>query len=723
MTLCLTVVPHGGLAFGKELDEPARVKNQVYRDVPFAQERTTVFRWEVPAEQQTLRQVRVDRDGKVLINTDQRLLKGYEGRLVRFQEYSGIADLVHHDLQLLEGKFVFLNSKMLLPLHGAGRDYVDNQSHGFKRVAPLGPGHFLLLSQEKIVELQDGSVRFTIDNPGYRELIAVPARKQVVLYAGDKLGLYADGVVQELPAVPATIAGVVDVTSDGDDVALMAATEQGLFRITPREAKSVDRKLPVKSLTCIARDRTGRLWVGSTQGAFSFVAEEPVNYYAGRRWLADNRMIDIFCDTQGDVYLLNAGGLTRLQFEPMTLADKADFYQRHLRQNHIRYGLVSDVYLPGGDYAHVRLHDSDNDGLWSAMYLAAESYRFAVAGAEDAQANALDGLDALERLVTINPIPGFQARSFELEGFAVSDKERWRSRPEKDFEWKGHTSSDELVGTFFCYAVMWETIGRERPEVRERIAKLVGQTVGHILDNNLYLIDIDGKPTLWGRWNPKYVNTLEVGGDRRLNSIEILAFLQLAYHTTKDERFKRKFRELVDTHGYAKNTVNWLPNPRGPWNHSDDELYWLSYYNLLQNNFDQEARVTFLTSARQHVEATQRKRNPVWNFIYGGTTNEKIDLEGSVMVLREFPLDLRRWRMTNSHREDVEVVPRRRRRGSESVSVLPPDERAIQKWNGNEMSLDGGGNEESAESGAEYLLPYWMGRYFGYITAPVRDPS
>lgn len=725
VVLAITCVcpARGQAAEAEGFQPPSRPAEQFYRDVPFAQERATIYLPELSLDEYTLRTVRVDRDGKLLINTDRGLLKGYEGRIVPFRDYAGLAGQVHHDVELLEGKFVFLNSRMLLPLHGAGRDFYDNRQRGFSSVAALGPAHYVLLSPNQIVELQAGNETTQLANTGYQHAVALPASKSAVLWGPKQLAVFAAGKLTPLQAPEADIVGVADEKPESQQVSLLVATSQGLYRVTTDGSARIERKLPVNELTCIARDDQGRVWLGSPKGAFSFVGDERANYYAGRRWLANDHVIDITIDPQGDVYILNAGGLTKLRFEQMALADKAAIYQQNLRLNHIRFGLVSDVNIPGGDYAKLQLHDTDNDGLWSSMYLAAESYRYAVTGAEDALQNALDGFDALERLLTINPIPGFQARTFELDGFKVSDKERWRKRDEEDFEWKGHTSSDELVGTFFCYAVMWDTIGQGRPELRARIAALVDKTMSHILDNNLYLIDIDGKPTLWGRWNPEYVNTDMVGGDRRLNSIEILAFLQLAFHFTGKERFRDAFLELVNDHGYAENTVRYLPDPRGPWNHSDDELYWLSYYNLLRNIFEPNLRATFFKSAQEHVEATKRKRNPVWNFIYGGATGEAIDLEGSATILREFPLDMRRWRMTNSHREDIELLPRPRRRGRESVEVLPPDERAVTKWNSNEMSVDGGGSGESAESGAEFLLPYWMGRYFGYISSPERSAS
>jgi hypothetical protein len=235
----------------------------------------------------------------------------------------------------------------------------------------------------------------------------------------------------------------------------------------------------------------------------------------------------------------------------------------------------------------------------------------------------------------------------------------------------------------------------------------------------LYYVDADGKPTRWGYWNPKNINTPAALHDRRLNSIEILAFLQLAYKLTGEERFKSAFDDLVDTHGYAKNSVRYLPDPLGPWNHSDDELYWLSYHVLLADPLREELRSTYLQSAEEQFAANRRKRNPLWNTIYGLRTHREIDLAGVVFWLQEFPLDMRRWGSKNSHRKDI-TLERRPFVPPETVPVLPQDERTVHKWNTNEMTPDGGGDGTAAESGAEYLLPYWMARHAGYISEPSR---
>jgi hypothetical protein len=687
-----------------------------YLDSPFRQVRATSFKNEVDLKGYELRTVRVDRDGKVLINTNKGLLKAFDGRLVQWRELAALEKLDHRDLELLKGKFVFLTNKMFLPLHGAGADYLDNSRSRFTRVATAGAGHYLLMSAERIVEVRGGKTTEQ-PNPGYSEVIRNPYDNSFVLYAGDKLARYRDGVLSALPMPPAHITGVLAVAKDDQRL----ATDKGLFAVTAQGATVVPRPLPTNDLTCIAADSSGRLWIGSNRGAFSLDKAGRLDYYAGKRWIPSDRVIDLFVDAHDDVYVLTTGGVARLAFEPMTLAEKADACLKNLRLHHIRFGLVSDTNLIDGDYAYTRNNDSDNDGLWSGIYLSAEAFRYAVTKDRSAFENVTDGLDALERLVSITGIPGFQARSFELEGFKVSDPQCWRTRPQHDFEWKGTTSSDEIVGTLFFYSVFDETVARDDPALHKRVALVVSAIVDHIIDHRLYLVDIDGKPTQWGRWNPEYVNTRRIGGDRRLNSVEILSFLQLAYALNPSLRYKDTFYDLVRNHGYADNTVQYLPDPMGEWNHSDDELYWLSYYNLIRHCFDAELKKTFLQSARAHYEATKRKANPLWNFTYGSITGDPIDLDGSIRVLREFPLDRRDWRMENSHRKDVRLS---RRPGAELETTAPlsPAERSVHKWNHNELEPDGGGNGNSAESGAEYLLPYWMGRYDGYISPPQPSP-
>jgi hypothetical protein len=696
-------------------------------DTLFWQDSAIHFKNEVKIDDYQLRSIRADRDGNVCVNTQKGLLRAIDGRLVPDRTFRGLEGLDVHDLEVLEGKFVYLTDQFLLPLAGAGRHYLKNGDTKIRRFAMIDREKAVLsnLLENTLIEplYSKGERQTVVYRPGegivIKELEHNTKHGVTFLWNDQKIYTYSGrGVLKPIPSPDAVI---TDVAMLGPDQFLVG-TSSGLFVIREGSVARWPSAIPVESITCVAYDADREwIWVGTQDGLFRQTKEGRNHYYEGPRWLPNNEVIDFTFGPSGDVFVLTKGGVVQIHLEQTTLEQKAGQLLAHIRKHHIRFGMVSDLSLPEGDLARSQMHDSDNDGLWSSMYLASEAYRLATTGADDARANLMDGFDAIERLVTITPIPGFQARSFEMHGFHLADPDAWRVRPEKDFEWKGTTSSDELVGTMFFYSVVYDVLGKADPKLKERIASLVGSIVGHIIDHNLYYVDVDGRPTRWGFWNPANLNTPIALHDRRLNSIEILAFLQLAYDLTKDEKFRRTYDELVDKHGYAQNTVRYLPDPLGPWNHSDDELYWLSYYVLLSYPIRPELSGTFLQSAEEQYQANRRKRNPLWTTIYTGRTGRGGDVDGIAFWLREFPLDRRTWRTRNSHRKDI-TIEKRPFVPPEASPVLPPDERYVHKWNTNEMTLDGGGNGHSAESGAEYLLPYWMGRYFQIIEPPTAKP-
>jgi hypothetical protein len=355
------------------------------------------------------------------------------------------------------------------------------------------------------------------------------------------------------------------------------------------------------------------------------------------------------------------------------------------------------------------------------MYLAGELFRYAATGSDDALQNCYESFEAMERLFDVNPLKGFPSRSFERTGYQVSDKSRWQPAPDPNWTWKATTSSDEIVGHFFAYTIFAEVVPDK--EWRNRAIALMDATMDHIVRNDWYLIDYDGKPTLWGKWNPDYVNKFpKQVGDRRLNSAEIISFLQAAYHFTGKEIYKQKAFELMDKYGYLDNImipVSRLSVVEGidlttEWNHSDDELAFLSYWNLYKYAFTQELREKYSQAIKDHWEIERPEKNPLWNLIYASTGAADFDLEETIWGLREFPLDIIGWSVRNSHRKDLEFLEPGFRHQS-TRNVLPPDERPMSKYNGNAFRLDGGEDGRHEYSGDIYLLPYWLGRYLKVI--------
>ena len=250
---------------------------------------------------------------------------------------------------------------------------------------------------------------------------------------------------------------------------------------------------------------------------------------------------------------------------------------------------------------------------------------------------------------------------------------------------------------------------------REKIRGVVTRMTDHILNNNYQLIDVDGKKTRWGWWGPDAIwdDPDELG----LRALHILAHLRTAHHITGNARYQQAYDELISKHRYHLLTRNQKINYPGRINHSDDELAFLSYYPLLIYEKDAKLRQVYLESLERSWQVERPERSPLWNFIYAACSGAKeFDRDDSIRTLREIPMDLIEWTVTNSHRLDVpmDALADRFKR-PQALIVLPYDELPMTKWNGNPYRIDGGNGGRSEDDGAYFLLPYWMGRYHKLI--------
>lgn len=479
--------------------------------------------------------------------------------------------------------------------------------------------------------------------------------------------------------------------------------------------------IPWDRVNVIARRTESEVWVGTDQGAVCLTGSgDRTEYFAGRRWLPNDRVTGFAFDpVESVVWIETESGFSAFQRQPMTLEEKALFFQRRVRTRHVRHGLTSASRLDvPGDPDTNRTISSDNDGLWTAMYLASECFRYRVTGAEDALNNARQALQALIRLEEITPIPGFPARSFIEVGRDIQPSDgEWHDTADGRWRWKGDTSSDEIVGHYFAHSVYFDLAANE--EEKTRIATVLDRITTHILDHGYHLVDLDGKPTRWGWWAPGeiWADPDETG----LRALHILSHLQVALHTTRSEenrkRYEGAYRDLIDNHRYHLLTRNQKICYPGHVNHSDDELAFLSYYPLLLYERDPELRRIYVTSLERSWQVERPERNPLWNFIYAAATQSReFDQEASIQTLREIPMDLITWTVSNSQRIDIPLDRFRSRLGElQALVVLPYDELPVMKWNGNPYRVDGGNGGRSEDDGAYFLLPYWMGRYHSLL--------
>ena len=477
-------------------------------------------------------------------------------------------------------------------------------------------------------------------------------------------------------------------------------------------------QLPHIQVTVIRASPSSDIWVGTREGAVRLGRDlRTREYFAGKRWLPADHVTGIGFDGE-DTWLETPGGYARIAYVPMTLTEKSRAFVHRVQVRHNRWGLTADSRLRvPGDLSTSQMVSSDNDGLWTAMYVAAECFRYKVTGEADARANARQGMNALVRLEAITGIPGFPARSFIKVGPPGEDVQpqdgEWHDTPDRLWRWKGDTSSDEIVGHYFVYPIYYDLVAdeAEKPALRAAVERITN----HILDNDYQLIGPGGTRTRWGWWGPAAI--WEDPDETGLRALHILSHLRVARHLTQNAQYRARYEAaydaLVGTHKYHWLTRNQKVMVPGHLNHSDDELAFLSFYPLLRYETDPALLEVYRQSLERSWQIERPERNPLWNVIYAaGTGAAEYDREASLRTLREIPMDLVEWTVGNSHRLDVPIDPLSDRfQRSQSLIVLPYDELPMSKWNGNPYALDGGKGGRSEDDGAYFLLPYWMGRF------------
>jgi hypothetical protein len=474
--------------------------------------------------------------------------------------------------------------------------------------------------------------------------------------------------------------------------------------------------LPVRNFTTKAL-AAGALWLGTTQGLLrldsSAQARDQIQYFAGKRYLPDDVIEQLVRDESGGVWARTLTGVSHIELRPMSLAQKAEVFEQRIRARHDRYGLVaSSHFVVAGDPSSNRLHDTDNDGLWTAMYAAAECFRYAVTKSPEALANARKSVEAVLFLEEVAGRRGFPARSYIRKGDPMPHGGEWHWTTNGQYYWKADTSSDEIVGHFFIFSIAYDLL--PDADLKRRIAETAKRVMDHIIEHGYNLVDLDGKPTVWGFWGPERL--AQEPDERALNSLQLLSFLKTTAHLTGQPRYETEYKKVAWELKYA-DWITRLNEFRTEMNYSDEELAMLPYYCIFQYEKDPVMLKALRKGVDEWWKNIQREANPLWTFIYQtGQPEAKVDLALAAWTLYRMPLDTIEWTVRNSQREDIVWTAQPDRHGRrEALTLLPPDERPVMKWNGNPFVIDGGGGGHGEDDGAAFLLPYWMGRYHKFL--------
>lgn len=303
-----------------------------------------------------------------------------------------------------------------------------------------------------------------------------------------------------------------------------------------------------------------------------------------------------------------------------------------------------------------------------------------------------------------------------------------------------NVSKDIYSGHLFALGAVYQLV--DDPEIRATVRDLAGQVGRHLMDNGLQIIDWDGQRTSFG---DLYANVIGVG----LNAAVSLGWIKLAVLATGDPELRDFYdncllqrdgrRDCIEQdYGRVKSYVEHL---KTPWfysvapgcsiNPSNISIHIVSLHHYVWLETDPEIRAiaqeTFDTEVMHpdHSRAAILHRNPFWNFMWAGQKRLGPDSDGpdydaveaGMCNLRRFPSSLERREIRVSDRYDVTCQARGDQPATDAP--LPVDEQCqswFTWWNHDAHIVEDCDADPSfVHQPAAYLLPYWMGRYYGFI--------
>lgn len=441
---------------------------------------------------------------------------------------------------------------------------------------------------------------------------------------------------------------------------------------------------------------------------------------------------------------------------PMAL--EAEEYQKVYEARHMFNGFSYDAETPDDPDGNLHLTTLGDATFVSGQCTAAMAYRHAVLQNETSRKTLTDLINGWRFFQRLTGVKGLIGRSFfhkddPMETYFYTEWEaqqqaeangeeyeiRWiqgEGEEFQDYYWRADTSRDQMSGALWGMSIAYDMIDTE--EGKETAATFLADLADHVWDNDLKLVDPDGEMTEYGLLDGNLFQGLPAPDS--LNSIICLALFKSAYHATGEERFNTYYRSLLLDEGYLDN----ITTPELEWTYSgawgikwyNTYMTWENWFTLMRLEDDPELVPVLKNAMRDNLwlvtKDTKTNRKTIlednavktpW-YLYSTDSKDSEALYKVVEQINVFPkAPLRDHAVHNSDDPTIEKNTNPKTldddgNPTESLYALPIDKRRedMVRWHRSPYVLDGGNDSGRERTGCDYMLPYWMGRYYGYIS-------
>ena len=354
-----------------------------------------------------------------------------------------------------------------------------------------------------------------------------------------------------------------------------------------------------------------------------------------------------------------------------------------IQARHMPFGTILDpMYASAASNQTVGYTRCGDSALWTGAYLAAEAFRYKVTRAGDAFNNvktALAGLKGLADVTGDNRLARCMVLASSPYAAGIESEEVKNTiHQNPPWVWVGNTSRDQVVGAFFGLGAAYDLV--DDAGVKSDIADLTTRLIGFIAQH---------------QWSPND----DVSNTFLVRPEELQMLVQAARHVNPSSSINGPSLLAVD----AGARVDVLSNS----SYFKFNLDYMSFYNLvrLQNSDANQAAYRIVRTY------TASHQNAFFDVVDAALEGANASRDAEMRSL------LDQWLQRPKRETYVDLSKTVAVCGTEACQPVPVPLRPTLEflWQIDPFQLAGGGDGTVEGSGIDYILPYWMGRYYGAI--------
>ena len=398
-------------------------------------------------------------------------------------------------------------------------------------------------------------------------------------------------------------------------------------------------------------------------------------------------------------------------FLPTAFASERDALSidANIQKRHLPYGTVMDPIVNSPDVTQIVDYTRCGDSaIWTGHYLAAEAFRYKVTGSTDALNNINNAIGAIDNLINVTGgdvlarcgLPANSPYAASISSQEAANGIYNGTIFGAPWIWVGNTSRDQYIGIFFGLLVTYNMVTDQ--DVRNWCSYLVTRLLQNLLDNAWNVVMPDGAIT----------TSFLIRPDEQLS---LLLIGKLVNGGAFEDTYSAESNSLSPTvtvpvgvdcadpiDSYYKFNLDYLTFYTLETMGSGYSSFW---YGLAYD----ELRSTTASHQNAHFNMIDRA-------ISGPNATRDAQTQALLNAWLERPtLDV--FRTFAGQFPACET--------NEACQPLPVPDRPTTDflWQRDPFALSGGGQGNIESAGIDYILPYWMGRYYGVIPAATADPT